>query len=155
MNAGDVERFWEQTIPEPNTGCWLWMGNVKPTGYGNTKRDGKTISAHRMAWFIARGPLPPRTVDVCHRCDVRCCVNPAHLFLGTRADNLHDMWRKGRGHKVRGEKHGRHRLQPEQVLAIRAECARGVSQYALAERFGVTPMTISNIHCRASWRHLS
>lgn len=142
-----------QSIPEPNTGCWLWTGYVKPTGYGSTKRDGRTISAHRAMYEAVYSEIP-MGLDVCHRCDVRACINPRHLFLGTRAENLADMWRKGRGHRVRGEVHGRAKLTEADVRGIRASVAAGEKQGVVAIRFGVTHMTVNDIHHRRSWRYL-
>jgi hypothetical protein len=92
-----VERFFEKTQPEPNSGCLLWTGAVHPDGYGKISpggREGPKI-ASRVAWEIARGPIPDGML-VCHRCDTPACVNIDHLFLGTDADNVQDMVRKGR-----------------------------------------------------------
>ena len=89
MKLPHSDTFWDGCIPEPNTGCWLWLGFISPDGYG-------TRLAHRRAWELARGPIPDGML-VCHRCDVRHCVNPDHLFLGTHLDNMRDMIRKGRG----------------------------------------------------------
>jgi len=80
--------------PEPMSGCWLWTGRYITTGYGALK-GGVTQLAHRAMWRAHHGEIP-RGLFVLHRCDVRCCVNPAHLFLGTAQDNTKDMVRKGR-----------------------------------------------------------
>lgn len=94
-----AEAFEQRHIPEPNSGCWLWVGAANRDGYGLFcgSRKGKAQHlAHRISWELFRGPIP-QGVEVCHRCDVRCCVNPDHLFLATHTDNMADMYRKGRG----------------------------------------------------------
>lgn len=81
---------------EPMSGCWLWMRALGTSGYGITYRDGIQIRAHRLAYELANGPIPAGLFAL-HRCDIRSCCNPSHLFLGTMQDNHDDMHRKGRG----------------------------------------------------------
>lgn len=96
-----ADRLERNSIPEPNSGCLLWIGSVsKTSGHGRMKVDGKWHGPHRVAYNLAHGSIPP-DLDVCHKCDVPACINPNHLFLGTHRENMYDMWAKGRGHRPR------------------------------------------------------
>lgn len=89
--------WWDaMTMPEPNTGCLLWMGCVCKSGYGRVAYgNGSPVLVHRIAYEQAFGPVGSR--HICHRCDTPSCVNPDHLFVGSQKDNMQDMFAKGRG----------------------------------------------------------
>lgn len=101
------------------------------------------LATHRVSWELANGRPVPVGMCVCHRCDVRACVNPAHLFLGTYADNLADMRQKRRG--ARETTNGVKRLTDAEVVEIKRLRASGISQNKVAAQFGVSQSLISRI----------
>lgn len=92
-----VERFLSKVTYEPNSGCWLWVGGWQRAGYGHMHYNGEIV-AHRVSAHLFKGGIPSG-LHVLHRCDVRECVNPDHLFFGTHSDNMKDCARKGRAIK--------------------------------------------------------
>jgi hypothetical protein len=135
--------------------CWVWRGSLDAWGYGRMLVDGGYRRAHRVAWIVANGE-PPEGLLVLHRCDNRRCVNPAHLFLGTNAENMADMRAKGRsaGAWQRGAQHPCARLTEADVIAIRARRAAGEQQRQLAKAYGVGEGAISQIVRGKTWAHL-
>jgi len=147
--APDI-RFWKYISPEPNSGCWLWDGGVNACGYGILGVFQRSTLAHRFSYQLHYGDIPAG-LNVLHRCDVPCCVNPEHLFLGTQNDNVQDMERKARSYHPRGEAHGRAKLTESDVVAIRADTR---ASRAIAEDFGVSKLVIRHIKKRKLWSHV-
>lgn len=135
----DVRRFWARVDTAGPDGCWLWTGARYGTGYGAVRFGGKMRRAHRVSWEVHNSGVPGELL-VCHKCDVRTCVNPAHLFLGTYKDNNRDMAAKGRHVGAR-------KLTDEQVRRIREMRASGMTFIEIAPHFGVTRQAIGLI-CR-------
>jgi len=120
-------------------GCWLWQGVIARTGYGQVWNGKRMVATHRFSYSQLVGPITGDLM-VLHRCDVRLCVNPAHLWLGTQADNMADCSAKGRSPV--GTRHPRAHPTAT-VAAIRAAVASGESQYSVAARFGVSSSTVN------------
>lgn len=128
------QKFFDRIYPEPNTGCWIWAGPVQRNGYGSISHNDQTIKtkvAHRYSYIHFKGLFDSK-LCVCHSCDNPWCVNPDHLFLGTVADNMQDMVRKGR-HKKRKPK-----LTDDQIADIKSKYKNGYTQCRIAEMHNVT-----------------
>ncbi len=139
--------------------CWPWTRKIDRYGYGSLWFDGKTTTAHKVAWLLTNGPIPDG-LCVCHACDVRACCNPRHLWLGTNAENIADRDRKGRQSKkpapvFHGEEHGMAKVTETQVREIRERYIPNVVSYSmLAKEYGVTRRQIMNVVKRISWSHI-
>jgi hypothetical protein len=154
--VGTVEqRYWEKVQKGP--GCWLWTGRRSSGGYGQFWRDGHQVAASRVGYELAYGPIPDG-LFVCHNCpggDVRHCVRPEHLWLGTPADNARDMCAKGRHRITCGEAQHLARLTEAQVREIRARYVpRKVSFARLGKEYGVSDVAIEYVVHRRTWKHV-
>ena len=160
------QRFWAKV--QKSAGCWLWTASKRHKGYGafTYTKDGHIIQdrAHRYSWTLHRGKIPTG-LCVLHRCDVPACVNPAHLFLGTKAVNNADTLAKGRyvrsrraiadgARYQRGEAHHASKLTASIVRNIRAKRAAGYSFGVLSKEFGVAIGHIFRIVTRKAWAHV-
>jgi hypothetical protein len=153
--------FWQHVDQRSAEGCWTWTGCRDRAGYGQwteclPRRRRVTWKAHRYAWTETIGPITDG-LHVLHHCDNASCVRPDHLFLGTALDNARDKVAKGRMRRgdFRGEANGHARLTEADVLFIRSQVAAGVPQARMVERFGVAPMTVSQVVTRKTWRHVA
>ena len=144
--------FWAKV--DQSAGCWHWTGAVNNQGYGQLTYHQRAWLAHRFSWSLAHGS--PGRRCVCHTCDVRLCVNPAHLFLGSYADNYRDMREKGRatGGSSKGETNPSAKLNEKKVREIRRLQKVGWTQDRLATHFGISQSQVSNIVHRRLWAHV-
>lgn len=134
--------------------CWIWIGNKDRDGYGDIVIKRKHIRVHRLTYTINVEKIP-EGLHVLHKCDVRACCNPDHLFLGTNDINVKDMVQKNRQSK--GKNNGRAKLTEEQVLNIREEYVPhdlDYGQAALARKHNVNIQTIGDIINGKNWKHL-
>lgn len=131
-------------------GCMLWTGYRQPNGYGYVNVSRYHLAAHRLALMLS-GVAVPSGMDVCHTCDVRNCINPAHLYVGTRRQNMADCTARRRHNKPHGAHHWSSKLSDNDVRAIRAASARGELQADIAARFSINAATVSRI-ARKIWR---
>lgn len=154
MDPKIAERFWLKV--EKSDGCWVWTRKKHVAGYGLFKLDGSMIRAHRFAWEIVNGPIPPG-LHVCHHCDNPPCVRPDHLFLGTPKDNAADKVAKGR-HRCGPPRVGQvttSKLTEDGVREARRRHAAGESYRVLAGYYGVSLDTIRDAVRGFSWKHVT
>ncbi len=154
-----AKRFWAKVDKgDSPTACWEWKGNRSWSGYGLVWIAMGAIpqKAHRVAWKLCNGDINEEQC-VLHHCDNRLCVNPDHLFLGTRADNARDRNDKGRSRTrpLRGEANHLAKFTAADVLAIRQKyAAGGMSAPELAREFGCGTSHIYRIIKRQAWTHI-
>ena len=146
-----AQRFWQKV--DYSGSCWLWLaGHVQ--GYGQFWVDGQNVRAHRVSYELTYGEIPSGLL-VRHSCDNRPCVNPAHLSIGTYADNARDAVERNR--LAVGEAHYSAKLTTADVLAIRARYRRGHrndGQRAIAREYGMSHQAIGELLSGESWRHI-
>ena len=147
------QRFWSK-VNKTDT-CWLWTGCINSqTGYGSFAVKRITKNAHRVSWLLSGNTIPEGFI-LCHApheiCGNRHCVNPAHLRVGTIAENVNDQISDGT--IARGIKHGSNKLTEDQVRAIRAN-PENKSQGGLAREYGVSSTHIRRVISRKKWAWL-
>lgn len=157
-------KFWARVDRKGDAECWPWIGgsNPKRGGYGRFYIRREDFRSHRVAYWLHYGQ-DPGELDVCHTCDNPICVNPHHLFLGTRADNHRDMDIKGRRRIAikehpelaqRGINRWNAKFTEQNIRDIRHLYASGFSQGDIAKRFNSSQPEISLIVRRKTWKHI-
>jgi hypothetical protein len=164
MNKITIARFWEKV--NKTEGCWNWIASKRNKGYGafvypSSCGDIVQGRAHRFSWEIHNGEIPAG-MCVLHKCDNPACVNPDHLWLGTKADNNHDMIKKGRrvvggtwcgkGKYKRGNDHHNVKLTWEIVNEIRKDRKTGLGWIRLGKKYGIAASTARKIGLEKTWK---
>jgi hypothetical protein len=151
INTKDAARFWSK-VEKLDSGCWKYTGCCGEDGHGRFQFKNRSVCAHRFSWELAHGK--PAEDLVLHRCDFPACVNPAHLFGGSHADNVADRVAKGRS--ATGARNGRAKLKPKDVQYIKKAFAGSnpPSLASLARKFGVSDRAISFIRNGEKWKSI-
>lgn len=151
-------RFDAKWKENEETGCWEWTASLFPNGYGQfqvRKAEGPAKLdkyAHRWAWRLNRGAIG-EGMAVLHRCDNRKCVNPDHLFVGTKKDNAQDM--KAKDRHLKGELNSNSKLTKRQVIAIHQLSSLGHTHKSISAILGcVSPTQVGRILIGERWEHI-
>ena len=153
----ELPRFWEKV--EKTETCWNWIAHKVGKGYGHFHSKGKEILAHRYSYELHKGKIA-ENLFVLHSCDNPSCVNPDHLWLGTKKDNRTDCESKGRaklfGSKdaKKGEENNKTKLKESDVILIRSLKKEGKSFDELAQKFSIKKVTVRQIIHRKTWKHI-
>jgi hypothetical protein len=143
------QRFWSKV--NKTESCWLWTGCCFSSGYGALSVDDIPIYTHRYSYEIHKGKIPEGLL-IRHTCDNPPCVNPNHLLVGTRADNVMDMVERNR--QARGSKNGQAKLTEDDVNEIKIFREFGFTQQELGKMYGVSQSTITRLLSKKRWGHL-
>ena len=153
-NGTLLERFERLYIPEPNSGCWLWLGSLAGRdGRAMIRMDQEMILGSYASWLLFNNHIPlPKNIHILHTCDMPSCVNPDHLWLGSHSDNMRDCEKKGRRFHPFGERHHQAKLSEAAVLEIRTGA---LSSEGYARKFGVYLSTVYKAKSGETWKHLA
>jgi hypothetical protein len=141
--AGAEGRFWAKV--QKGDGCWLWTGAKNPSGYGQFSYNGLPMLAHRVSLNLSGTPVG-RHDFACHKCDVRACVRPDHLYVGTPRSNSIDMVTRGRG--------ANQKIPITMVNVVRRLRAEGVAVNVIARAFEVHHAAITQLLSGETWAHV-
>jgi len=137
-----IKRF-RESYDKNDSGCWIWNRGKFSDGYGQFWLDGTNVRAHRFSYSHFVGSIP-KNMQVLHKCDVRACVNPEHLFIGSHKDNMRDMVKKDRA--AHGESHHKSKLTDSDVKLIRKNYGKkGVTYRSIGKKYGVSKTAIRDI----------
>ena len=158
MTKSLEERFWSKvdkdgpTMDHMDSNCWVWTGSKTLKGYGQFWCGDITRRAHRVSLSFVLGRMPQPCA--LHACDNASCVRPDHLREGTHSQNEKESYGRGRKQPTSGERHGKARLNEDDVRAIRRRYAEGETQVSLAQTYGIQSASVSQIIRRHRWKHV-
>lgn len=159
ITSGLSDRFWAKVEVAGDDDCWLWRAHLNYRGYGVIRNGKRIASATRISWALTNGCVPDGK-HVLHHCDVRACVNPRHLYVGTNTDNVADKVKRGRCQrtlpKTQGVLHHAAKVDEDEdaVREIRAAAGKFGEGRRLAAKYGLAPSTVTHIQQRKLWKHL-
>lgn len=154
IHGTSEERFLKNIkISKDKNACWIWIGTIQTCGYGAIYINQKNTKAHRYSYEYFKGKIPKGKI-IMHRCDVKICVNPKHLMIGTHLENAQDRNNKGRNNSCIGSSHGGAKLTEKDIKDIRKRHENGETQISIAKDYGIKQVTVSDINRRKIWKHV-
>jgi len=147
---GDIEDFLSRVDMIPECGCWIWRGAANSVGYGRFTINRKRMGAHRASMVLHHGGIT-KGMQINHKCNIRMCVNPAHLYEGTAKENTADMFRAGRNNHANGERVARAKLKESDIPIIRA---MQLPIRKIAKIYDIAHNAIWEIKHRKTWKHV-
>lgn len=150
-----IKKSLYSNIKKNENGCWEWTGNLYPNGYAKMgiTINGSRLLGHRASWIIHNGAIPSDKL-ILHRCDIRQCVAPEHLFLGSQSENSRDMHAKRRG--MLGDTHVNSKINAIQAREIKILLRdKQLSHGQIAEKYNVSRANISQINLGKNWKHIT
>ena len=145
-----MHRFWSKIDIKNDNECWDYKGGKQHFGYGQFWFEGKTIGAHKFSYQLHHGSIP-KDMCVCHSCDNPTCVNPKHLWLGTKGENNKDRSNKKRSADRKGELCPTVKLKEYQAIAIKYSNKKN---FLLAKQYNISQQTVCDIKKGKRWRHI-
>jgi hypothetical protein len=157
IDLNSQHRFWKYV--ERSNGCWLWTGCLNDSGYGIFRFEGRNYRATHISLWIYNRPVP-QGLCALHKCDNPACVNPDHLYIGDKGQNIQDSYNRGRrpridvGDQNRGSRNGMSKLTETDVIKIKQRIQAGETNKDIAAEFGVNSSTISEIKSGRTWKEV-
>jgi hypothetical protein len=152
LTEDDISRFHELVQQRGDDDCWLWLGSIKNKGYGQFWYSHKQRLSHKIAYILAKGPIP-ENLHILHSCDNPPCCNPNHLFVGTNLENVRQKQERNR--VIKGSAVAVSRITEDDALAIRIRYASGgVTQAELGREYGIDDSVVSDIVRGTAWAHI-
>ncbi len=150
----DTKKLWSKIDKQTKDECWEWQGTKTTAGYGVLRVNYKLNYAHRLMWQLHNRTDIPKKGVICHKCDNPPCCNPAHLFLGSQADNLKDARNKGRLPSIQGERHFNTAITEDNVRQIRYLGYTNMTKKKIGEKFGISRQAVTDILYKRTWGHV-
>lgn len=152
LDNTNIDRFFKKVNFTDE--CWNWIGGKSSKKYGRFRINKKLYLPHRLSYKYFYETSIPLKMDVCHHCDNPKCINPGHLFIGTRSDNMKDCVLKNRLNVPKGEKHPHSKLTEEKIREIRNLSNKGYSQRQLSRIYQIGHRAIGAVVNKKSWKHV-